>query len=90
MDQLSLFIIAVSVVLAVAFKWYLFRRIQRWIDQDLIRGLAGQDMQLHSQLMATDLSLREAGIKRAERHRRLEQLAHNFEPEHQTTVSPDQ
>lgn len=81
MDSLGLFIIAVSVVIAVAFKWYLLRRIQRWIDRDLIRGLAGQNAQLHSRLMETDRSLRESGVKRAERHRRLEQLAQSFEPE---------
>ncbi|KEA62029.1 hypothetical protein ADIMK_3690 [Marinobacterium lacunae] len=80
LDALSLFIIAVSVVLAVLFKWYLFRRIRNWIDQDLIRGLAGQNTELHMHLVEADLSLRESGVKRSERHRRLEALAQAFEP----------
>lgn len=34
MDNLSLFIIAVSVLLAVLFKWVLFRKIRGWMERD--------------------------------------------------------
>ncbi len=81
MDNLSLFIIVVSVLLAVVFKWYLFRRIRSWIDQDLIKGLAGGDEQQRLMLIAADNDWRQAGMRRAERHRRLERLAAGGEPE---------
>lgn len=75
MDSLSLFIIAVSVVLAVAFKWYLFQRIRNWIDQDLIKGLAAGDPVLLERLQRADRELRAQGTKRQHRHRHLEALA---------------
>lgn len=34
MDNLSLFIIAISVLLAVLFKWVLIRKIQGWMKRD--------------------------------------------------------
>ncbi|MBV0932181.1 hypothetical protein [Marinobacterium weihaiense] len=80
MDGLSIFIIVVSVVLAIAFKWVLFRKIQHWMDQDLIKQLAGGDdqwlaaLQQHHQAMLAD------GVKREERHRRLQQQADSGEP----------
>jgi len=81
MDNINLFIIAVSVILAILFKWYLFRRIRHWMDQDLIRALAGQDAGLQERLMEADLRWRGEGVTRTERHRRLEQLARDPEPE---------
>ncbi|WP_432695399.1 hypothetical protein ACQUQP_12685 [Marinobacterium sp. YM272] len=80
MDSLSIFIIVVSVALAVAFKWYLFRRIQGWIDKDLIKGLAGSDTRLHQRLSDADRTFRAEGMKRTERHRKLERLASEGEP----------
>ncbi|TCK08860.1 hypothetical protein [Marinobacterium mangrovicola] len=80
MDSLSIFIIVISVVLAIAFKWYLFRRIQRWIDRDLIKGLASSNPALEQRLLEADQDFRAAGMKRAERHQKLEQLASNGEP----------
>lgn len=82
MDSLSIFIIVVSVLLAVVFKWYLFRRIRNWMDRDLIHGLAQRDPERIAWLTRADQDLREQGIKRADRHRRLEQLA-------ASAVSPD-
>ncbi|SEG00703.1 hypothetical protein [Marinobacterium lutimaris] len=80
MDSLSIFIIVISVVLAVVFKWYLFRRIQGWIDRDLIRGLSSSDPVLEQRLIEADRRFRAEGIKRAERHQKLEQLASDGEP----------
>lgn len=40
MDNLSLFIIAVSVLLAVLFKWVLIRKIKGWMKRDLDRQQA--------------------------------------------------
>ncbi|MBS99784.1 MAG: hypothetical protein CMI01_14035 [Oceanospirillaceae bacterium] len=81
MDNLNLFIIAISVILAVVFKWYLFRRIQRWIDQDLIKGLADGDHRLLDRLHQADHALREQGRKRAQRHKELERIAADFSSE---------
>ncbi len=87
MDSLSIFIIVVSVVLALAFKWVLFRKIQRWMDQDLIKQLAGDNLELLAQLHQHHQQLMAAGIKRAERHDRLHQFARNSEPEQDQTVT---
>ncbi len=81
MDSLSIFIIVVSVVLAVVFKWVLFRKIQRWMDQDLIKQLAGGNQELLSRLHQHHQQLMADGIKRSERHDRLHQYARNSEPE---------
>lgn len=75
MDNLNLLIIALSVLLALAFKWYLFRRIRNWIDRDLLKGLANGDPALFDRLQQADLALRQKGVKRAQRHRHLEALA---------------
>ncbi len=80
MDSLSIFIIVISVVLAVVFKWYLFRRIQGWIDRDLIKGLAASDAALEQRLLEADRAYRAEGMKRAERHQKLERLASEGEP----------
>lgn len=88
MDNLSLFIIVVSVVLALLFKWYLFRRIRQWIDQDLIKGLAAGDAQQLHKLTTADTAWREAGMRRAERHRRLEQLASENSTPNQPASEP--
>ncbi|PSL15178.1 hypothetical protein CLV44_10572 [Marinobacterium halophilum] len=75
MDTLSIFIIVVSVVLAVAFKWILFRKIQRWMDQDLIKQLAAGDHTAQGRLEHYHQQMIADGIKRPERHRRLQDQA---------------
>ncbi|MBA4501989.1 hypothetical protein [Marinobacterium marinum] len=80
MDALSIFIIIVSVVLAIVFKWVLFRKIQRWMDQDLIKQLADGDPVRMSALHQQDQQLKQQGIKRPKRHERLQEYARNSEP----------
>lgn len=77
MDGLSLFIIAVSVLLAVLFKWILIRKIQGWMERDLIRQLAQGDTEAERRLEQAREEMRTAGIKRAQRQQRLMQLAEN-------------
>lgn len=77
MDALSIFIIVVSVVLAVVFKWVLIRKIQHWMDQDLIKQLAGGNSDLHARLHRHHEQLKIEGIKRSERHERLQAFARN-------------
>lgn len=50
MDTTTLSIIVISVVLAVAFKWYLYCRIQRWMNEDMIKRLAADDPEKHKML----------------------------------------
>ncbi len=81
MDALSIFIIVVSVVLAVVFKWVLFRKIQHWMDQDLIKQLASGNPESLSRLHQYHQQLITDRVKRSERHERLHQFARNSEPE---------
>ncbi|MFW1677835.1 hypothetical protein ACFVYJ_08630 [Pontibacter sp. JAM-7] len=79
MDALSIFIIAVSVVLAIAFKWFLFHRIQQWMDQDLINGLAEGNTDKQQFLQQHYHQLRQQKIKRRQVAEMLTQLAAEFE-----------
>ncbi len=47
MNTLDIFIIiiATATATAIAFKVFLYKRIQRWMDQDLIKGLANGDQE---------------------------------------------
>ena len=80
MDTLSITIIVTSVVLAVAFKWVLFRKIQRWMDQDLIKQLAAGQLELETLLTHHYEELRRQGMKRRHIHEKLQTLAHKHEP----------
>jgi nitrogen fixation/metabolism regulation signal transduction histidine kinase len=80
MDALSLFIIIVSVVLAILFKWILIRKIQRWMDQDLIKQLSGGDPALQGRLQQHHDELAAQGIKRSQRHERLHAYVRDIEP----------
>ncbi len=50
MSMLDIFIIVVATASAIIFKVSLYKRIQRWMDQDLIKGLANGDNEKHSYL----------------------------------------
>lgn len=45
MNTLDIFIIIIATATAIAFKVFLYKRIQRWMDQDLIKGLANGDQE---------------------------------------------
>lgn len=79
MDATSLTIIVITTVTAIAFKWFLFRRIRRWMDADLVKGLAGGNADKHAWLEVQLDALKAEGLPRAEQHRKLEQLAEGFE-----------
>lgn len=79
MDATSIFIIVVSVVLAVVFKVVLFKRIRRWMDQDLIKGLAGENPEKLAFLQAQYQQLLEEKVKRKHFHDKLTALAEEFE-----------
>ena len=81
MDTLSIVIIVISVVLAVLFKWVLFRKIGRWMDVDLIKQLSKGEAALEQRLTEHYHSLKSRGIKRREIHNQLQQLADQHEPE---------
>lgn len=79
MDALSIFIIVVSVVLAIAFKLFLFKRIQSWMDQDLIKGLSGDDKDKQEFLNQKYDELVANKIKRKHYHQQLTDFADQFE-----------
>jgi len=80
MDNLSLFIIAVSVLLAVLFKWILIRKIQGWMERDLIRQLANGNSDVEHRLERARQEMLASGVKRAQRQQHLMQLARDDEP----------
>lgn len=75
MDALSLFIIVVSVLLAVVFKWFLIRKIRHWMERDLIRQLAAGDPERLQILEQARQQMIASGLKPAERQHKLTQLA---------------
>lgn len=50
MDILSIFIIAVATITAIIFKVFLYKRIQKWMDQDLIKSLSEGNSSKHAYL----------------------------------------
>ena len=81
MDSLSIFIIVISVILAVVFKWFLFHKIRHWMERDLVRQLAAGDPERHQALEQARMDMIASGLKPAERQKKLTQLASNGEPD---------
>lgn len=81
MDTLSLFIIVISVLLAVVFKWFLIRKIRHWMERDLVRQLAAGDPERQQALEEARLQMIASGLKPAERQQRLTRLAGSSEPD---------
>lgn len=79
MDATSLFIIVITTVTAIAFKWFLFKRIRRWMDADLIKGLAQGDPARQAYLQSQLEKLQSEGTPRSQQHQKLEALAAGFE-----------
>ncbi len=79
MDALNIFIIVISIVLAIVFKWFLFNRIRQWMDQDLIRSLADGNPTKHQFLQQHYLQLRSQKVKRQKLSELLTDLAAEFE-----------
>ncbi len=79
MDATSIIIIVIATITAIAFKWFLFRRIRRWMDADLIKGLAGNNPAKLAYLQTQLSDLQAAGTRRTTVHEKLEQLAADFE-----------
>lgn len=79
MDATSIFIIIVATVLAIVFKYVLYKKIQRWIDQDLIKGLAEGDSDKHAFLTQKHQEFIADKVKRKEYHQLLTDLAKEFE-----------
>ena len=72
MDTTAYIIIFVSTALAIIFKVVLFKRIQHWMDQDLIKGLADGNPSKHEELV-------ENKVKRKHIHQQLTDFAEEFE-----------
>lgn len=78
MDMLSIFIIIVATLTAIAFKVFLYKRIQRWMDQDLIKGLADGNSQKHDYLVGEHLRLIKEKTSRKTIHEILIQQAKHY------------
>lgn len=79
MEPLFIFIIVISTLLAVVFKWVLYKKIQGWIDQDLIKGLAEGDAQKLAYLQQEYQRLLAEKRKRNDYREQLTTLAKQFE-----------
>lgn len=63
MDTTTLSIIVISVVLAVVFKWYFYCRIQRWMNEDMIKRLADNNSEKQKMLQQRYQELVQAKFK---------------------------
>jgi len=79
MDATSIFIIIVATALAIIFKVVLYKKIQRWMDQDLLKGLSDGDPAKHEFLSLKHQEFVANKVKRKEYHQKLSELAEQFE-----------
>lgn len=79
MDATSLFIIFVATALAIVFKFVLYKKIQRWMDQDLIKGLADGNEEKLTFLTQKYDELVSTKVSRKEYPQRLTEFADQFE-----------
>ncbi|EAR60497.1 hypothetical protein [Neptuniibacter caesariensis] len=79
MDVTSIFIIVVATVLAIVFKVILYKKIQKWMDQDLIKGLADGNSDKQAFLQQEYQKLIAQKVKRKQYSDRLTELADQFE-----------
>lgn len=79
MDTTAYIIIFVSTALAIIFKVVLFKRIQKWMDQDLIKGLAAGNSTKHDLLVQKHAELIRNKVKRKVIHQQLTDYAEEFE-----------
>lgn len=79
MDATSIIIIIIATVLAIVFKVVLYKKIQRWMDQDLIKGLSENKPEKQKFLEQKYDELVKNKIKRKEYPDRLTDSADEFE-----------
>lgn len=79
MDMTSIFIIVIATALAIIFKVVLYKKIQKWMDQDLIKGLADGNHDKHTFLNQEYHKLIGQKVKRKEYSEKLTELAKQFE-----------
>lgn len=79
MDTTAYIIIFVSTALAIIFKVVLFKRIQNWMDQDLIKGLADGNPSKLEYLTQKHAELIQNKTKRKHIHQQLTDFAEEFE-----------
>lgn len=78
MDSLSIFIIVISVVLAVVFKWVLIKRIKAWILTDFIKSLASNDQNKLNYLNEQRTLAEQQGLKGKLLQEKLQALADQY------------
>jgi len=81
MDAESITIIVIATATAVAFKWYLFKRIRQWVDNDLINSLSNGDSARKQALLSLYQDLKARGVKRSELHQELQRFAEQSTPD---------
>lgn len=82
MDALSIFITVVATVLAIAFKWFLYKKIRNWMDTDLVKGLAENNPEKLAYLQQQMAELKSANTPRSQLHEKLTKLASGYELSH--------
>lgn len=81
MNMLDIFIIVVATVAAIVFKVFLYKRIQRWMDQDLIKGLANGNQEKQSYLSSEHQRLISEKTPRKVLHEILTEQAKHYSSE---------
>jgi hypothetical protein len=78
MNTLDIIIIVIATISAIGFKIYLFKRIRRWMDQDLIKVLAEGDADKKIFLIQMHLQLISDKVPRNELHEALTAQAKRY------------
>ncbi|BBB26061.1 hypothetical protein [Amphritea japonica] len=79
MDALSIGIIVFATATALLFKFVLYRKITHWMDQDLIKGLAGGNQEKLHYLNEQLLQMKVDKVQRKLQHQQLTERATEFE-----------
>ncbi|WP_271273944.1 hypothetical protein [Aliamphritea hakodatensis] len=79
MDTTSIVIIIIATLAAIIFKYVLYKKICRWMDNDLAKGLAEGNAEKHSFLQQQLDQMRLDKVNRKEYPARLNELADQYD-----------
>ncbi len=82
MDTTSIAIIVIATLAAIAFKYVLYKKICRWMDNDLAKGLAEGSAEKHGFLQQQLDQMRLEKINRKEYAERLTKLSEQYDQTH--------
>lgn len=79
MDNTSIFIIVIATLAALVFKYVMFKKICRWMDNDMAKGLAAGHPEKHQYLQEQLDQMRQDKISRKHFPAKLSAMAEEFD-----------